>query len=248
MGNSPHAPLFPQAFGLGNDEFFQVPQSSGVSSVPDSKLLWSLPKLFNNEMRGASSCINHLQPMANTPTGYGDIPHPGFEQQLEQSKKHQHEMTQLYGRKRQLEAKEEKVTHSSGRKMNKKIGDSCSVQQLLPRVKKSTVTVCEIKVTGKRSQKIGDRVTALHQLVSPYGKTDTASVLQEASLHIKLLQDQIKMLSISYNSVRSPQVEEIGKKQTDLRNRGLCLVAVSSIQEGTKETKADDHSIHQCAP
>ncbi|GMN37187.1 hypothetical protein TIFTF001_006615 [Ficus carica] len=31
-----------------------------------------------------------------------------------------------------------------------------------------------------RKEKLGDRITALHQLVSPFGKTDTASVLLEA--------------------------------------------------------------------
>ncbi|EXB65312.1 hypothetical protein L484_025391 [Morus notabilis] len=60
----------------------------------------------------------------------------------------------------------------------------------------------------RRSQKLTDKITALQKLVSPYGKTDTASVLQEASLYIKLLQEQIqnlfRMLSSSYDSsVRS---------------------------------------------
>ncbi|CAL9751798.1 unnamed protein product, partial [Musa acuminata subsp. burmannicoides] len=31
-----------------------------------------------------------------------------------------------------------------------------------------------------RKQKLGERITALHQIVSPFGKTDTASVLLEA--------------------------------------------------------------------
>ncbi|MCD7457181.1 hypothetical protein HAX54_034387 [Datura stramonium] len=31
-----------------------------------------------------------------------------------------------------------------------------------------------------RKEKLGDRITSLHQLVSPFGKTDTASVLSEA--------------------------------------------------------------------
>ncbi|OWM70072.1 hypothetical protein CDL15_Pgr025921 [Punica granatum] len=78
--------------------------------------------------------------------------------------------------------------------------------------------------------------------------TDTASVLQEASLYIKLLQGQIQhlfqMLSSSYSSISPLQLQENGKKQIDLRSRGLCLVPVSSIQGVTKETKVDNHSIH----
>ncbi|OWM77621.1 hypothetical protein CDL15_Pgr017019 [Punica granatum] len=42
-----------------------------------------------------------------------------------------------------------------------------------------------------RKEKLGDRVTALQQLVSPFGKTDTASVLHEAVGYIKFLHDQL---------------------------------------------------------
>uniref|UniRef100_A0A804LI54 BHLH domain-containing protein n=1 Tax=Zea mays TaxID=4577 RepID=A0A804LI54_MAIZE len=45
----------------------------------------------------------------------------------------------------------------------------------------------------KRSQKLGDKITALQQLVSPYGKTDTASVLHEAATCIKHLHEQIQV-------------------------------------------------------
>ncbi|KAK1571931.1 hypothetical protein Q3G72_025072 [Acer saccharum] len=48
------------------------------------------------------------------------------------------------------------------------------------------------RVPVRRSQKLSDKITALQKLVSPYGKTDTASVLQEANLYIKLLQQQIQ--------------------------------------------------------
>ncbi|KAK4792478.1 hypothetical protein SAY86_022913 [Trapa natans] len=54
-------------------------------------------------------------------------------------------MTGIYGRKFQLEAKEE-VTHSSERKMNQRKRVSYSVQLLLLQVKKSWVAACEIKV------------------------------------------------------------------------------------------------------
>ncbi|KAF8021983.1 hypothetical protein BT93_G2193 [Corymbia citriodora subsp. variegata] len=68
---------------------------------------------------------------------------------------------------------------------------------------------CMMQIPVKRSQKIGDKITALQKLVSPYGKTDTASVLQEASLFIKLLQEQIQnlfqMLSTSYSSIGALQ-------------------------------------------
>ncbi|XP_030512585.2 transcription factor bHLH111-like [Rhodamnia argentea] len=116
---------------------------------------------------------------------------------------------------------------------------------------------CRMQVPVKRSQKIGDKITALQKLVSPYGKTDTASVLQEACLYIKLLQEQIQnllqMLSSSYSSIRALQpqpciyVEENGERKPDLQSRGLCLVPVSLIQEWSRKNRAEAHShlVHQ---
>uniref|UniRef100_A0ACD5YMZ4 Uncharacterized protein n=1 Tax=Avena sativa TaxID=4498 RepID=A0ACD5YMZ4_AVESA len=49
------------------------------------------------------------------------------------------------------------------------------------------------KAPCKRSQKLGDKITALQQLVSPYGKTDTASVLHEAAACIRSLHEQIQV-------------------------------------------------------
>ncbi|KAG6498725.1 hypothetical protein ZIOFF_038447 [Zingiber officinale] len=43
-----------------------------------------------------------------------------------------------------------------------------------------------------RKEKLGDRIIALHQIVSPFGKTDTASVLLEAIGYIRFLHSQIE--------------------------------------------------------
>lgn len=94
-----------------------------------------------------------------------------------------------------------------------------------------------------RKEKMGDRITALQQLVSPFGKTDTASVLSEAIEYIKFLHEQVTVLSTPYmksgapiqhqqNSGKSKESE--GPKQ-DLRSRGLCLVPVSSTFPVTNE-------------
>ncbi|KAA8526896.1 hypothetical protein F0562_008875 [Nyssa sinensis] len=98
-----------------------------------------------------------------------------------------------------------------------------------------------------RKEKMGDRITALQQLVSPFGKTDTASVLSEAIEYIKFLHDQVSVLSTPYlksgapiqnqqNSDKSKDPE--GPKQ-DLRSRGLCLVPVSSTFPVTHENTVD---------
>ncbi|KAK7272709.1 hypothetical protein RJT34_29494 [Clitoria ternatea] len=65
------------------------------------------------------------------------------------------------------------------------------------RVQPSATTQTTFKV---RKEKLGDRITALHQLVSPFGKTDTASVLLEAIGYIRFLQNQIEALSLPYLS------------------------------------------------
>ncbi|CAA0247994.1 unnamed protein product [Arabidopsis thaliana] len=91
-----------------------------------------------------------------------------------------------------------------------------------------------------RKEKLGDRIAALQQLVSPFGKTDTASVLMEAIGYIKFLQSQIETLSVPYMrasrnrpgkaSQLGSQSQEGDEEETrDLRSRGLCLVPLSCM-------------------
>ncbi|CAN0872467.1 Transcription factor bHLH110 [Linum grandiflorum] len=89
-----------------------------------------------------------------------------------------------------------------------------------------------------RKEKLGDRITALQQLVAPFGKTDTASVLMEAIGYINFLQNQVETLSVPYmKSTRNKPPQSMhfqsaeggaGEVATrDLRSRGLCLVPLS---------------------
>ncbi|KAL2943928.1 hypothetical protein RDABS01_032275 [Bienertia sinuspersici] len=99
-----------------------------------------------------------------------------------------------------------------------------------------------------RKEKMGDRITALQQLVSPFGKTDTASVLSEAIEYIKFLHEQVSVLSNPYlksggsyqqnQPSEKAKIDPDGPKQ-DLRSRGLCLVPVSSTFPVTHETTVD---------
>ncbi|GKV29251.1 hypothetical protein SLEP1_g38190 [Rubroshorea leprosula] len=50
--------------------------------------------------------------------------------------------------------------------------------------------------TKERKEKLSERIVALQQLVSPFGKTDTASVLLEAMEYIQFLHEQVKVCSL----------------------------------------------------
>ncbi|KAK4254809.1 hypothetical protein QN277_007902 [Acacia crassicarpa] len=80
--------------------------------------------------------------------------------------------------------------------------------------------------TKERKEKIGERIVALQQLVSPFGKSDTASVLLEATHYIRFLHKQVKVLSAPYLQC-SPTTKTQDLEEWSLRSRGLCLVPVS---------------------
>ncbi|CAL5055076.1 unnamed protein product [Urochloa decumbens] len=108
--------------------------------------------------------------------------------------------------------------------------------------------------------KIGEKITALQQIVSPFGKTDTASVLFETIKYIKFLHEQVQLLSEPYtNSSRNKgnlpwvvvehaaettsnkQGGDAGAAEHDLRDRGLCLVPVSWTPQVYRDGTAMDY-------
>ncbi|XP_058094177.1 transcription factor bHLH153 [Magnolia sinica] len=92
--------------------------------------------------------------------------------------------------------------------------------------------------TRERKDKVGERISALQELVSPYGKTDTASVLLEAMEYIKFLQDQVRVLSAPYlQNTPQPMVQE--SEYYNLRSRGLCLVPVEWTVRVARSNGAD---------
>ncbi|KAJ3678660.1 hypothetical protein LUZ60_002463 [Juncus effusus] len=87
--------------------------------------------------------------------------------------------------------------------------------------------------------KMAEKITALQQIVSPFGKTDTASVLMEAINYIKFLHEQVQLLSDPYlkSGATTKDYNTWGGKENnsentnpDLRNKGLCLVPISLTQ------------------
>ncbi|CAH2047920.1 unnamed protein product [Thlaspi arvense] len=116
--------------------------------------------------------------------------------------------------------------------------------------KKQRVTTPSPLPTFKvRKENLRDQITSLQQLVSPFGKTDTASVLQEAIEYIKFLHDQVTVLSTPYmkQGASIQQQQQIsgksniqdGNENQELRAHGLCLVPLSSTFPVANETTAD---------
>ncbi|KAL6843390.1 hypothetical protein ACP4OV_027103 [Aristida adscensionis] len=117
-----------------------------------------------------------------------------------------------------------------------------------PLKKARTGTPSPLPTFKVRKEKLGDRITALQQLVSPFGKTDTASVLHETIEYIKFLHDQVGSLSAPYLKNRQPvpqlkvskdSDEATAEAKGDLTGRGLCLVPISSTFAVTSETPVD---------
>ncbi|KAI5059299.1 hypothetical protein GOP47_0025618 [Adiantum capillus-veneris] len=104
--------------------------------------------------------------------------------------------------------------------------------------KRPKVDQCEAASKAQASQsqvpKLGEKITALQQLVAPFGKTDTASVLLEAIGYIKFLQEQVNVLSSPYMTANATNKEGI-----DLRSRGLCLVPISCTMNVANSNGAD---------
>ncbi|RID40341.1 hypothetical protein BRARA_J00395 [Brassica rapa] len=81
---------------------------------------------------------------------------------------------------------------NAGMMMENKRNVVCSLEESNIKRHKSDLS------SKERKDKVGERISALQQIVSPYGKTDTASVLLDAVHYIEFLHEQVKVLSAPY--------------------------------------------------
>ncbi|XP_022775698.1 transcription factor bHLH111-like isoform X2 [Durio zibethinus] len=137
------------------------------------------------------------------------------------------------------------ITNDGKKKRGEETIDSTTV---LKKPKNDSSTAPSIKMHAPKV-KLGDRITALQQIVSPFGKTDTASVLLEAIGYINFLHEQVQLLSNPYmkhNSHKDPwgsldRKDQKGHIKVDLRSRGLCLVPISCTPKVYHESTGSDY-------
>ncbi|XP_022850941.1 transcription factor bHLH112-like isoform X2 [Olea europaea var. sylvestris] len=118
--------------------------------------------------------------------------------------------------------------HEGKKKRSEESSGTCTVAKK-PMLQHPTVSSTK---TQAPKVKLTDKITVLQQIVSPFGKTDTASVLWEAICYIRFLQEQIQLLSNPYmknNSCKDPWggLDMVDMEVDDLKSRGLCLVPIS---------------------
>ncbi|KAM0940119.1 putative transcription factor bHLH family [Dioscorea sansibarensis] len=97
----------------------------------------------------------------------------------------------------------------------------------------------------KEKDKIGERMVALKQLVSPFGKSDTASVLQDATEYIRFLHEQIQVLLSPYigtrmiNNVILHHQNHESSASSEEHLHGLCLMPIKSSLRMVTSNGAD---------
>ncbi|XP_042383472.1 transcription factor bHLH123-like isoform X2 [Zingiber officinale] len=126
-----------------------------------------------------------------------------------------------------------------GRKMSSVTHDACSSSstkktggdQKRPRMEMASSPSPAFKV---RKEKLGDRVTALQQLVSPFGKVLSSPYFKDG---LPRNQKQVPNLM---QMINNPLREDYdAAKQLGLRSRGLCLVPITVLCPVTGETAGD---------
>ncbi|KAM7256493.1 hypothetical protein ACFE04_012234 [Oxalis oulophora] len=167
--------------------------------------------------------LNHMQPSSNN--GQSCNPNmlsPSFDnEEPDQTKRTINRMT--------------KETQSAHKKTRTETRSSC------PPFKRDLNPELTLIGISVRKEKLGDRIAALQQLVAPFGKTDTASVLMEAIGYIKFLQQQVETLSVPYMKNKNRKTMQRGSEEwdeepkRDLRSRGLCLVPLSCMSYVTND-------------
>ncbi|KAL8166808.1 hypothetical protein V2J09_008307 [Rumex salicifolius] len=118
------------------------------------------------------------------------------------------------------------------------------VKRLKSKTTEPTMDAESVKAPARRSQKLSDKITSLQKV------TDTASVLQEACMYIKIAHQEIRRLAVSYFGSRPflhPQLMNGSAEKwiPELRSLGLCLVPLSITNQLSADDMAESSAIGQ---
>ncbi|KAJ3706830.1 hypothetical protein LUZ61_010535 [Rhynchospora tenuis] len=129
----------------------------------------------------------------------------------------------------------------------RKSEDSSEANSKKPKQQSSTTT----SKAQVPKVKLLDKIGALQQIVAPFGKTDTASVLLDTFKYINILHEQVQLLSDPF--IKSCATKdhntiwgglEAGEKvdqDVDLRSRGLCLIPISCASQICPDNSMPDY-------
>ncbi|XP_010540965.1 PREDICTED: transcription factor bHLH68-like [Tarenaya hassleriana] len=197
--------------------------SNGYVMSPNSS-----PPNNNNNDTNSKSCVT-----ANTTTS---LTSSGNNSMLDFSSNHHNGITKSDIGRHHLPPDRSSECHSSetGGSANKKPRFQAS-----PPSTQSTLKV--------RKEKLGGRIAALHQLVSPFGKTDTASVLSESIGYIRFLQSQIEALSLPYfgtasGNMRHPQHVQGDRNCIFPEDPGQLVNEHCMKRRGASSSSSDDQN------
>ncbi|CAN6971346.1 unnamed protein product [Brassica rapa subsp. trilocularis] len=210
--------------------------STTSCSINDPQLSWASSKTSPHH-QAAYGIINNFSNSTNSrpfwssssTTNLNNTPHNSFVT-----------YSQIIPTRLEDKTKNQKTKGQSESLKRAKDNDSASKKQRIS-------TPSPLPTFKVRKENLRDQITSLQQLVSPFGKTDTASVLQESIEYIKFLHDQVTVLSTPYmkqGASVQQQHQKSGKSQDgnenqELRAHGLCLVPISSTFPVANETTAD---------
>ncbi|XP_066394823.1 uncharacterized protein [Miscanthus floridulus] len=229
--------------GGGGQEFLRPAGYSSMLGLSSNRMYMDVP--WGNNA-GAARSLSDLISFGGAPLGKPEQPAPATSTKAHAEYKKQ-------GQEISSPAKTSSGGGSKGSSQGKK-KRSEEQQGSEGNAKKSKNEASSPTSSLKASQvpkvKLGDKITALQQIVSPFGKTDTASVLYEAINYIKWLHEQVQLLSDPYMKTSSSKDynawggldrKEKSETEIDLQSRGLCLVPVSCTPQVYRDNNGPDY-------
>ncbi|XP_066399958.1 transcription factor bHLH111-like [Miscanthus floridulus] len=228
--------------GGGGQEFLRPVGYSSMLGLSSNRMYMDVP--WSNNAGTAS--LSDLISFGGAPLGKPEQPAPATSTKAQaEYKKQGHEISSPAktssggGSKGSSEGKKKRSEEQQGSEGNAKKSKN-----------EASSPTSSLKASQVPKVKLGDKITALQQIVSPFGKTDTASVLYEAINYIKWLHEQVQLLndpymktssSKDYNASGGLDRKEKSETEIDLRSRGLCLVPVSCTPQVYRDNNGPDY-------